>query len=84
MFEYQQSYVSMYGSSTPALPDCYGSARNYMAENDINTMNVKVNRSRSVGEESFKITEEDVTGPSDYVELDEEDRKACEALLRFC
>lgn len=84
MFEYQQDYGSVYGGSAPAHPDCYGAARNYMAENDINMMSIKVSRSRSVGEESFKITEEDVARPSDYVELDEEDRKACEALLRFC
>ncbi|KAI5169583.1 hypothetical protein PAEPH01_0835, partial [Pancytospora epiphaga] len=85
MFEYQQGYEAHYDGSGVPTPDCYESSMNYMAENDINMMNIKMSRSKSLEENNFKmVAEEDAASFSDYTDLDEEDRKACEALLRFC
>lgn len=47
-------------------------------ESDINMRTIKVNRSKSVCESRYQEDSDDV------VELDENDRKACEALVRFC
>lgn len=47
-------------------------------ESDINMRAIKVNRSSSVCESRYQGDSDDA------VELDENDRKACEALVRFC
>lgn len=52
-------------------------------EEDVDMKKIRVNRSNSVCENSFRDYC-DSAGPVEYVELDEEDIKACEALVRFC
>ncbi|XP_077301436.1 myb-related protein A-like [Arctopsyche grandis] len=52
-------------------------------EEDVDMKKIKVNRSSSVCENSIMNYVESPP-ETDYVELDEEDIKACEALVRFC
>lgn len=52
----------------------------YSRESDVNMRTIKVNRSASVCESRYQ----DNSDYNDSIELDEEDKKACEALVRFC
>lgn len=84
MFEYQPSYSPGYIMPRPGVPEFYNPMQAYAGESDVSMMHIKCNRSRSICESSSSKTDEDVKNPMDYIELDEEDRKACEALVRFC
>lgn len=76
MFEYQQSYTAPYVMQ-PVFPGYFQSGK-YITE-EINLQSIKCNRSQSVCEEKHESD-----GYGESPELNEEERKACEALIRFC
>lgn len=86
MFEYQTNYSASPHYMVPrtAFQEFYSPMCSFVPENDVNMMNIKCNRSRSVCEEAFYRPEDECDSPIDYTVLDEEDKKACEALVRFC
>lgn len=84
MFEYQANYDTGSHYAVPAFPEFYSPMASFSQENDANTVETKHGRSRSVCEETLYAPEDECDAAIDYTVLDEEDRKACEALVRFC
>ncbi|KAI4293019.1 hypothetical protein PAPHI01_2293 [Pancytospora philotis] len=84
MFEYQQQCSTEYPEPMHLYPNFYIPTQMYASENDVNMTGIKMSRSRSVCESNYRKANAASSAPAEHVELDDEDRKACEALLRFC
>lgn len=76
--EYSASGIAKYKPE----PTSYGYT-SFSRQEDVDMKRIRMNRSNSVCESTMREYNDNLV-PSDNVELDEEDIKACEALVRFC
>jgi Myb-like DNA-binding protein FlbD len=82
MYEHQNSY-SLYSPSQTHQMTYSNQSKSFTEENEMNMSNTKSKRSQSLCEESLSKGAYSENALEEDIELDEEDKKACEALIKF-